>query len=92
MLIKRRHRRRRLDSHHDFVFAQEDTISTQLPVVSFSQSRDDGLHPAVGLIKIGSSLVSQQLLVGSHSTEHDHHSRSDGVLKEFILAMVEKIF
>lgn len=72
-------------TNHDFVLAQDNTISTQLEVVCLSQSNEDGLEPPVGLVKVGGNLVAQKLVVGSHGAEGGHHKRFHGIAQVLIL-------
>lgn len=59
--------------------AQHHTISTDSPVVILSQVGKDNLQSSSGFVKVSSNLVSLNLVVGSHSTDQDSHSRSDSV-------------
>lgn len=73
-------------SYHQLVVAQHHAISTDSPVVILSQVGKNDLHSGGSSVNISCNLVSLNLVVGSHGTDENGHSRSDSIGKVFGLA------
>lgn len=74
-------------SYHDFLVAEQHAVSTDPPVVVFHQVSEDQLDSGSGLVPVSRGLISLDLVVSSHSTDEDRHSRRDGSRKVFGLAI-----
>lgn len=69
--------------YHQLVVAQHHTISADSPVVILGQIGKNDLHSSSSSVKVGCNLVSLNLVVGSHSTDENGHSRSDSISEVF---------
>jgi len=72
-------------TYSDFVLAHQNSISTELPVVSLGQRCDDHLDSGSRLVQEGGDLISHQLVVSPDCAEHDDEGRSSGSAKVLIL-------
>lgn len=67
--------------------AQHHTISTDSPVVILSQVGKNDLQSGGCFVKVSCDLVSLNLVVSSHSTDENGHSRSDAISEVLGLRM-----
>lgn len=65
--------------YHQLVGTQHHTISTDSPVVILGQVGKNDLKSGSSSVKVSCDLVSLNLVVGSHGTDENGHSRSDSI-------------
>lgn len=72
-------------SYCDFVLAEQNSISTHLPVVIGSQGSQNNLKSGGRSVQVDCQLVSLHLVVSSDCTEDDGKGRSNFIAKEIVL-------
>lgn len=77
--------------YHQLVVAQHHAISTDSPVVILSQVGKNNLHSGGSSVNVSCNLVSLNLVVGSHGTDENGHSRSDSTGKVFGLKVQTRL-